>query len=170
MTANALQGDREKCIAAGMDDYISKPVNQDDLGSVLDRLLYADPIIEPAFQESMEAPAPVDLQRLSQAMGDEPDELHEILDIYLAQMARNLKALDFAITTGDRRSIELIAHTSGGTSANCGMIAVVASLRELETMGRDNQLAGADALAATVGREFERIKSFLQENLQPAVV
>ena len=100
MTANALQGDREKCIAAGMDDYISKPVNQEDLASVLDRLLYADQIIEPPFQESMEAPAPVDLQRLSQAMGDEPDELHEILDIYLAQMARNLKELDIATRRG----------------------------------------------------------------------
>jgi signal transduction histidine kinase/DNA-binding response OmpR family regulator len=170
MTANALEGDREKCLAAGMDDYISKPVKQEELGRVLDRLLSANRIIEAAFQESMEAPAPVDLQRLSQALGDEPDELHEILDIYLAQMTRNLKELDIAITTGDGHLVELIAHNSGGTSANCGMIAVVASLRELETMGRDNQLVGAEALAATVGREFERIKSFLQENLQPALV
>ena len=169
MTANALEGDREKCLAAGMDDYISKPVKQEELARVLDRLFSADQIIEPAFQESIEARAPVDLQRLSQALGDEPDELHEILDIYLAQMTRNLKELDIAITTGDGRLVESIAHNSGGASANCGMIAVVASLRELETMGRDNQLVGAEALAATVGREFERIKSFLQENLQPAV-
>ena len=171
MTAHALEGDRVKCIAAGMDDYISKPVKPEELGRVLERLLApADKRIEMGALESMEAPPPVDLERLYQAMGDEPDELDEILDLYLAQMTKSLKELDVAIKAGDAGIVDLIAHNCGGTSANCGMTAVVAPLRELETMGRENRLTGAAALAAKVGREFERIEFFLQENVQHAAV
>jgi PAS domain S-box-containing protein len=171
MTAHALDGDREKCIAAGMDDYVSKPVKPEELARVLDRLLAsADQANEMGVLESIEAAPPVDLERLCQAMADEPDGLGEILDIYLAQMAKNLKELDIAIKAGDARLVDLIAHKCGDTSANCGMTAVVGSLRELETMSRENRLTGASVLAAEVGREFERIKIFLQENLQPAAV
>jgi PAS domain S-box-containing protein len=171
MTAHALDGEREKCIAAGMDDYISKPVKPEDLGRVLKRLLApGDTFSEIGAPTTSEGRPPVDLERLYQAMGNEPDELAEILDLYLAQMIKSLKDLETAIKAGEAAIVQSISHDCAGTSANCGITAVVAPLRELETMGRENGLSEAPAVLARANREFERVNLFLQENLQPVAV
>jgi len=161
MTAHALQGEREKCIAAGMDDYISKPVRPEDLTKVLDRI-FADQLGVVASSAAKPVqPAPVDLERLHEAMGD---EVFEIVDIYLMQMSENLKRLKTAVEAGDAQEVNLVAHNCGGTSANCGMRAVVEPLRALETMARAGSLIGADILCAQVVKEFERTKLFIEEN------
>ena len=72
--------------------------------------------------------------------------------------------------SSNANKVNLIADNCAGVSANCGMVAVVEPLRKLERIGSINQLAGAAALNVQVGRKFERVKEFLQENLkQPAV-
>ena len=72
MTANALTGDREKSLAAGMDDHITKPVNQEELARVLETFPGQSPL-------TVEMPAvdlpPVDLDRLHEAMGEDPEEV-----------------------------------------------------------------------------------------------
>ena len=170
MTANALQGDREKCIAAGMDDYISKPVRPEELRKVLGRFFanWDNGRLDRA--KTSNGSPPVDLERLYQAMGTERAELQEILDIYLEQMPLNLEKLRVAIEVGDANEVNLIAHNCGGTSANCGMTALVSPLRELERMGREKQLAGAGTLREQVCKEFERVKMFLEEQLQLAAL
>ena len=100
-------------------------------------------------------------------MGEDPEEIFEILDLYRTEMAANLIKLDSAIASGNAGEVDLIAHNCAGTSANCGMVAVVAQLRELERMGRENKLTGAAPLKAQVGVEFERIKRFLAERFDP---
>jgi len=163
MTANALQGDREKCIAAGMDDYISKPVKPEGLAQVLQRVFAGSTDDkEGAGGVAEEVLPPVDMARMHEAMGD---ELFDILDIYLAQMSENLEKLMAAIEAGNAGELDLIAHNCAGTSANCGMVAVVQPLRELERMGRHESLAGAEALGRQVVSEFQRVKVFLQDNL-----
>jgi PAS domain S-box-containing protein len=166
MTANALQGDREKCIAAGMDDYISKPVKLDELASVLERAFGgSDRSISEA--ENLEAAPPVDLKRVYESMGQPSDELSEIVDAYLSQMSSELQQLLAAIESGNAAKIDFIAHNAAGMSANCGMTAVVEPLRELERRGREKDLEGAVALGAQVVNEFERVKLFVQEHLAP---
>jgi len=107
---------------------------------------------------------PVDMERLYSAM-DEPEELADILGIYLSQMTESLEQLKVAIQSGQAQEVDLIAHNCAGVSANCGILALVAPLRELERMGRERQLAGAARLSAQVASEFARVKTFLQENL-----
>jgi two-component system sensor histidine kinase/response regulator len=168
MTAHALTGDREKSLAAGMDDHITKPVKQEELARVLERFL-AGPAPKVAIKElaAPDAVPPVDLERLHQAMGEDPEEVFEILDLYRAEMEANLVKLDSAIESGNAVEVDLIAHNCAGTSANCGMVAVVDQLRELERMGRENKLTGAASLKAQVGVDFERIKRFLEERFEP---
>jgi signal transduction histidine kinase/CheY-like chemotaxis protein len=171
MTANALEGDRERCIAAGMDDYVSKPVKPEELGEVLGRLLSgADADFTEAAAAPQETPPPVDLERLHLALGDDPAELADILELYLAQMSESLGKLALAIESGSAGEVNLIAHNCAGVSANCGVVALVGPLRELERMGSENRLEGADALGERVGREFARVRSFLEESLHPAAV
>jgi HPt (histidine-containing phosphotransfer) domain-containing protein len=98
------------------------------------------------------------------------DELTEILDIYLRQTTENLAKLMSAIADDNACEVDLIAHNCAGTSANCGMVAVVRPLRELERMGRAGSLVGADILGQQVVREFQRMKVFLRDNLTPVAV
>ncbi len=166
MTAHALQGDREKCMAAGMDDYVSKPVKVEGLIRVLDAFFAT--VNNDEAGAATEVPA-VDVVRMHEAMGDQPEEYAEILEAYLSQMSENLEKLDVAFGAGDYAQVELIAHNCCGTSANCGMTAVVAPLRELETAGREKRLAAAAPLIAETKLKFERVREFLMDHtLQPA--
>jgi two-component system, sensor histidine kinase and response regulator len=167
MTANALTGDHEKSIAAGMDDHITKPVKMEELSRVLEKFIAgANESVPILAVRPDELAAPVDLDRLHLALGDDPEEVLEILNLYREDMAENLIKLDKAIAAGDAREVNTIAHNCAGTSANCGMVAVAEQLRELERMGRENELIRAAPLKAQVCLEFERIKLFLEENFE----
>jgi len=161
MTAHALSGDREKSLAAGMDDHITKPVNPEQLSRVLDHFLASAANAKPSVD------LPVDLDRLREAMGEDPEEVLEILNLYLSGMEGNLIKLDLAISSGNTSEVDLIAHNCAGTSANCGMVAVVDHFRELERMGREKVLTEAGRVTEQVGIEFERIKVFLAERFAP---
>jgi HPt (histidine-containing phosphotransfer) domain-containing protein len=110
------------------------------------------------------------MERLHLALGDEPEELADILDVYLVQMSESLEKLAFAIESGNAGEVNSISHNCAGVSVNCGMVALVGPLRELERMGCENQLEGAAALGARVGKEFSRVRTFLEENLHQAAV
>ena len=167
MTAHALAGDREKSIAAGMDDHITKPVKHEELARVLKNFLADSSKAIPPVKESVEQLPPVDMERLHQALGHDPKYVSEILGAYYEQMAESLIKLDAAIAGGNADQINLIAHNCAGTSANCGMIALVNPLHQLERMGHENQLLRAAHLNAQVGAEFERIKIFLAGRFEP---
>ena len=103
-------------------------------------------------------------------MGDDLDEVADIIGVYLEQMSASLARLVVAVESGDAVEVESIAHNSVGVSATCGMSAVVGPLRELERMGREKQLAGAGRIGAQVEREYERVRLFLQERFGHALV
>ena len=162
MTAHALDTDRSKCLAAGMDDYISKPVRPAELARVLKRTLSVAGNLG-------ESNSPVDIERMYLAMGDEPEELFDMLSVYLDQMTKSLEKLDLAIESGNAGEVNLIAHNCAGANANCGMTALIAPLRDLERMAGENDLARAADLGAHIRKEFERVRRFLHENLEEVV-
>ena len=164
MTAHALQGDREKCIAAGMDDYISKPVRPEVLKDVLARFLIDIKPFSAEKHVEVEEPEPLDPARLREAFGEEDtDEFAELVNLYLTDMSANLDRLETAIHHSDYEGVLLIAHNTLGTSANCGMTAIVDSLRQLETAGRDEKLEGAETLLQNARKQFTRIQASLTE-------
>jgi CheY-like chemotaxis protein len=166
MTAHALEGDREKCIAAGMDDYISKPVKPEELTRVLNAFLGT------AKKEDRVAPIDtslVDLERMHDTMGDEPTQFAETLNLYLETMSKNLEQLEVAVTSNDGNEIESIAHNCAGMSATCGMTSVVGALRELEVTARTGNLTNAPQAVAQARQEFERLQTFLTEHAKQFV-
>jgi CheY-like chemotaxis protein len=190
MTASAMQGDREKCLEAGMNDYISKPVREVELAAVLrrclpvgDRAAGAEPAsTSPAGTSQAPSPAPavadgaatagiseeppVDVEQLNEVLGSNPEQVHELTTFYLAQADELLRSLRAAIEAGVPAEVGHIAHKLVGSSATCGMRAVVSPLRELERLGSAGQLSGADQLAAQVCRGLESIRGFLVDYLR----
>lgn len=169
MTAHAFEGDREKCIAAGMDDYISKPVRPEALKDILARYLFDLGL--PALREKptpVTTPA-VDRDRLYEAFGHDADEFDELLKLYLSDTWNNLERLETAARVADHETVELVAHSSAGASANCGMTAIVGSLRKLEIAGREKNLKGADVWLRNARAELAQIETCLTEITQVAV-
>jgi two-component system, sensor histidine kinase and response regulator len=185
ITANALHGDREKCLAVGMNDYLSKPIRLSELEAVFDRWKRSiqaqpNPAVDskakgdgPAMdsnrpQAALNVPdltegAPVDLGRLFE-VSDGPEQLRELIDLYLRQSKKLIEDLSLAIRSGDAAAVERCAHQLLGASANCGMTEILSSLRALESMGRSGSLSGAEQAYADASGELDRITVFLENN------
>jgi len=155
MTAHALRGDREKCLAAGMDDYLSKPIIEEELARALKK-----------WAPTRNTNAPVDLQRLRDVCGGVPGTVRRIADLYLEQGAELLPALKTAIRNNNAKDLSSIAHRFRGASLSCGSNSIVPFLNELEQMGNSGKLEAASVVYEKASLQFDRIRSFLERYLQ----
>jgi CheY-like chemotaxis protein len=183
MTASAMQGDREKCLEAGMDDYLAKPVKLEDIRTVVERwgptaltdsaAAAASNGAAPANgagKSPADAPAdsqepPVDMERLMDFTDGNLDSFRELATLYLTQTRQQIEQLEAAVQTANASEVRRIAHSSAGASATCGMKRLVPILRELERQGVEGKLLNADQLCRDVNREFELIRKFLEAQL-----
>ena len=176
MTAHVMREDRDKCLAAGMDDFLSKPVRVAHLGSVLTRWLTAsattaagEASVPPTNSADTLSPSPsVDWEIFRELAGSDAMRLQKLSERYLRQTTEQFAKLRDAIATGDAPDVKRIAHSAAGSSAMCGMNPMVALLRELERMGQMGQLADAPRVYARVKDEFTRISQFFRDHIEAA--
>ena len=176
MTAHVMKTDRDKCLAAGMDDFLSKPVRVAHLESVLTRWLTAsattaagEPSVPPTNPPDPLSPSSsVDWEIFRELAGNDPLRLQELSERYLQQTTEQFAKLRDAIATGAAPDVKHIAHSAAGSSAMCGMNPMVALLRQLERMGQLGQLADAPRVYAQVKDELARIAQFFRDHIEAA--
>lgn len=175
MTANAMPGDREAALEAGMDDYVSKPVKPENLGATIERWTSRrnngpTPASEPG--EGAAAPgdgpekAPLDpamLESLRELqMPGEPDILAELTELFVTDATSHLAALREGIEREDAGSVERSAHTLKGSSGNMGATVMSRISSELQDAGRSGDLTGARELLTRLQAEFGRVREALE--------
>jgi CheY-like chemotaxis protein len=153
MTANALEGDRERCIAAGMDDYLAKPVREAELETVMRRWLHDE-----------ESPIdPAAMANLRELDDGRDDLLREVIGLFLEETPPRLDTLAAAVGAGDTESLWRAAHALRSGAANLGATRVVRLCDMVEKRGRAGLLEGVVELAAELRQAVDAALSALKE-------
>ncbi|NJN58673.1 MAG: response regulator, partial [Leptolyngbyaceae cyanobacterium SL_5_9] len=173
VTANALQEDQERAIAAGMDDYLSKPVRKDRLAAMLDRWGKAI-LTNSTASQTQPTPPDADRDALSPQLnwrhlhqisdGNREFEL-ELLQVFVEDSQIHLEALKRAIANHEIWEVEQAAHHIKGASANVGAKIMQAAAEQLEQQARQNQIQTPDRFLTEIDQSLNQIQAFVQAKI-----
>ncbi|MDQ3767667.1 MAG: response regulator, partial [Actinomycetota bacterium] len=168
LTASAMKGDREKALASGMDDYITKPVRVDELAKALSRWtprggsrLIPGSVpqpVPPTLSEAASSTPVLDNERISYLEAECGDDLMtELMESYLTRAPGNLTSIRQAVEADDADGIQRSAHHLKGSSGNIGASRIAALCADLEAMGRSGDVGGAPGLLALLEEGIEEV-------------
>jgi PAS domain S-box-containing protein len=166
MTAHAMKGDRERCLEAGMDGYVSKPVQSHELRQVIGTIV-------PASSRAPEGPGAagggdgaagssgdvLDRAAALASAGGDARLLGELAELFLADCPRRLEDLHGAVARADAARLKMVAHTLRGSLGHFGAHAAREAAQRLELLAGRGDLAGAPDLVADLEKELERVTS-----------
>jgi two-component system sensor histidine kinase/response regulator len=164
MTARAMAGDREQCLAAGMDAYLAKPIRPGELIAMVEEWGLGRAAAEPAPAPS--AGRGSDLRVLDEAallsmVGGDEQLMNEIVDLYLKESPRLLRDIRAAAARGDADALQFSAHALKGSVGNMSAARAFHAAMELETLARAGDIGAARAALQTVEREFSLLQDIL---------
>lgn len=168
VTANAMQGDRERCLATGMDDYLAKPIKLDELRSALARWVAAPPdVMAPGKQDHI--PTTVDQTRgifdsakMYRNIGGDNELFTQLVRLFLDRHQTMLAGIRTALADADPIAVERMAHTFKGTAGNLCASEVTLTAGRLEAVGRLNALRDAPPVYAQLELEVSRLVRILE--------
>ncbi len=152
MTAHAMKGDREICIEAGMDEYVSKPISSHLLREAIaiamrerDQAATQQTSLTPTTLNKPGTPAGAvawDRSKTLERLGGDEKLFHEVIGIFLEEVPQHMASLKDAIAQQDAKALEAISHKLRGELGYLGIAEVSQMVRELEELGRKSDLRG----------------------------
>ncbi|MGH1375967.1 MAG: response regulator [Alphaproteobacteria bacterium] len=170
LTANAMVGDREKCIQSGMDDYLSKPIRPDKLLALMQKWTLTkaqgntnliENIVEEVSSKQSDEP-PIDMDRLNMFTDGDADEEKELLELFFEQVELSITELQNSIDNDDDIEWQKAAHKLKGSAANLGADSLCSACEEAEARFEE-KIVIKEAMLADVSAKVSELRNFLSK-------
>ena len=165
MTAHAMKGDRERCLAAGMDGYVSKPLRPQELFEALEGLPVAS-VAGAAAAGSTAEPAAFDRDAALERMDGDVELMKELVGLFLDECPQRMAEIREALTRRDATKLRQAAHTLKGSVGNFGAREAFEGARRLETIAQEQDWEHAEEAWAALEAAIDRLKPAMAEVCQ----
>jgi CheY-like chemotaxis protein len=164
MTAHAMKGDEERCLAAGMDAYLTKPIRTQELFALLDGIggHKADPPVSLDMPSNKSTTDSIDVEATIERLDGDHGLFQELTQAFRDDCPRIIERMRRAIVVHDAESLESCAHALSGSSANLGASAVSQAAGEIERLASTGSVESASAQFRILQGELERLLSELE--------
>jgi PAS domain S-box-containing protein len=167
MTALAMEGDRERCMEAGMDDYISKPIRVDELIASLENSQSQPQEPSGAVKDQQSAVSALDkevLSKLRRTLGEDDEQVFiELIDIFLDDAPKLIDEMEQSFKKNELKNFIRAAHTLKTSSATVGAMTLSSYCKELELSGREDKLENVADRLKRIKQNYELVKKGLKE-------
>ena len=164
MTAHAMKGDKEKCFEAGMDGYLSKPVNPKELINTIEEFLQkkkeSKSVSETIADSKNSTETPLDVEQALERFGDDKEFLKEMIEEFLDYIPAQLEAIRKAVEEQNAEALQAEAHSMKGAAANLAAESVRQAAYDIEMMGREAKLGGIENAFSELSQQLERLRQF----------
>jgi HPt (histidine-containing phosphotransfer) domain-containing protein len=174
MTAHAMKGDRERCIEAGMDGYVSKPISSKEVAEAIAGILPQRDESTPVIHREVKSADPTlpaapgivwNVGETLERLGGDEKLFQEVIEIFLDDVPKHMASLRRAIAAGDAEGVEGAAHTLKGELGYLGVSEVSQKARELEELGRNSDLRFAAGLYTTLASELSELLTSMRSTM-----
>ncbi|MFH1146893.1 MAG: response regulator [Pseudomonadota bacterium] len=170
MTAQALAEDRQRCIEAGMDDYISKPITEEGLRALLNKwaleknsTISAPPVLSPdkpaGMPEAVET-APIDTSAAMERFGNDKKFFLELLGDFIGKTSEQIQAILQAIESSNAETVRREAHSIKGAARTLSADRLAGHAYSIELLGKENNLEQARVVLVDLENEFKRVSDY----------
>jgi PAS domain S-box-containing protein len=166
MTAHAMKGDRERCLEAGMDDYLAKPINPDDVLRVIGKWLGPNPgerqglAVPPGEGPDRPGGSPVDMKDAMDRFDNDREFFREMLDQFLNLLPGQVKEIEKALAADDAETVQKTAHNIKGSAGTLSARRLYSIVLEMEESGRAGDLSGTGVLLEELKSEIGLLAEF----------